>query len=179
MSDLSLTRLWIMRGAFILLSLVILFFHLLPLDTVPRGWAGPDLLLCFAFAWSIRRPEYVPAVALAGAFLLADLLLQRPPGLWALLALIACENMKVRARTLRVSNFFAEWITVSALILAIAVGYRLVLAIVLVDVPALMLTASGVVLTVICYPVVVAFTHSLMGVRKSAPGELDALGQRI
>lgn len=178
MNDLSATRLWLMRAAFLLLTLVIIFFHLLPLETTPRRWAGPDIVLAFALAWSLRRPEYVPAPALALAFLLADLLLQRPPGLWAMLALIGCENIKVRGRTLRDQNFFAEWVTVTLIVIAITVTYRVVLGIILVDLPGLSLSLSELVLTLLVYPAVVAVTHFFMGVRKAAPGELDALGQR-
>jgi rod shape-determining protein MreD len=65
MTDLSRSRLWVMRLSFVALALVILFFHLLPLETTPRPWAGPDLLLGFACAWGLRRPEYVPALFLA------------------------------------------------------------------------------------------------------------------
>ena len=79
MTDLSRSRLWLMRMGFVALGLVILFFHLLPLETTPRGWAGPDLLLGFACEGGLRRPEYVPALFLALVFLLADLLLKRPP----------------------------------------------------------------------------------------------------
>jgi rod shape-determining protein MreD len=179
MNDLSSTRLWLMRAAFLLLTLVIVFFHLLPLETTPRRWAAPDVLLAFALAWSLRRPEYVPAIALAIAFLVADLLLQRPPGLWAMLALIGCENLKVRGRTLRDQNFVAEWVNVTLIVIAIAVTYRVVLAIILVDLPGLSLSLSELVLTLLVYPAVVAVTHFFMGVRKAAPGELDALGQRI
>lgn len=179
MNDLSLTRLWLMRAGFGVLTLVILFFHLLPLDTIPRSWAGPDVLLCFALAWSMRRPEYVPALGLAVAFLLADLLLQRPPGLWALLALIGCENLKFRARSLRDANFVTEWIAAGLIIIGITISYQITLAIVLVDTPRLALTVSGLVLTILCYPVVVGLTHFTMGVRKPSAGELDALGQRM
>ena len=70
-------------------------FLLLPLQTTPRSLAGPDLLLAFAVAWCLRRPEFVPPLALALAFLLADLLLQRPPGLWALLALFTVGSAPV------------------------------------------------------------------------------------
>ena len=179
MNDLSATRLWLMRAAFLLLTLVILFFQLLPLETTPRRWSSPDILLCFALAWSMRRPEYVPALALACAFLLADLLLQRPPGLWAMLALIGCENLKSRTRGLRDANFAAEWITVGLIMIAIAMAYRVVLGIVLVDLPGLALSVSELALTLLFYPAVVAVTHFFMGVRKAAPGELDALGQRV
>lgn len=178
MNDLSLTRLWLMRGGFLLIVLVILFFQLLPLDTSPRRWAGPDLILCFALAWSLRRPEYVPPVLLAGAFLLADMLLQRPPGLWALLALLGCERIKIRGRGLRDSTFPAEWLTAATIILVIVVANRLILALMFVDIPGITLSLFELGMTVIFYPFAVFVTHALMGVRKAAPGELDALGHR-
>lgn len=178
MTDLSLTRLWLMRAGFVLLTLVIVFFHLLPLDTMPGRWAGPDLVLCFALAWSLRRPEYVPPVLLALVFLAVDLLLQRPPGLWAMFGLIGCENLKSRSRGLRDGNFASEWITVGLIMIAVTFGYRLVLALAMVDLPRLPLSLTELGMTVLAYPGAVAVSHFLMGVRKAAPGDLDALGQR-
>ncbi len=179
MNDLSPTRLFLMRAAFLLLTLVILVFQLLPLETTARSWVGPDILLAFAFAWCLRRPEYVPALTLAVAFLLADLLLQRPPGLWSLLALIGCENLKSRGRSLRDAGFGVEWMTVTVILIALAVLNRLVLALALVDVPMLTLSLSELATTILIYPAIVAVTHWVMGVRKTAPGDLDALGQRV
>jgi len=179
MNDISATRLWLMRAAFLALAMMIVFFHLLPLDTIPRGWAGPELLLCFACAWSLRRPEYVPALGLAAAFFLTDLLLQRPPGLLAALALIGCENLKSRGRNLRDGSFAMEWFTVSMIIVAVLIANRVLLAIALVDVPHLTLAVSELGMTLLSYPLVVAITHWLMRVRKTAPGDLDAMGQRI
>ncbi|APE44724.1 rod shape-determining protein MreD [Sulfitobacter alexandrii] len=179
MNDLSQTRLWAMRAAFLLLALVILFFQLLPMETTPRAWAGPNLLLCFACAWSLRRPEYVPAPALALAFLLTDLLLQRPPGLFALLALIGCENLKSRGRSLRDGGFAAEWLTVGMVMVLIMAANRLILAIVMVPVPGLTLSLSELGMSLLFYPLIVAVTHGIMRVRKTAPGDLDALGQRV
>ncbi len=178
MNDLSPTRLWLMRAAFPLLCIAILFFHLLPLQTTPRHWAGPDLILGFAFVWCLRRPEYVPAVSLALVFLLTDLLLQRPPGLWALLALLGCENLRSRGRSLRDASFAAEWVAVAVIATAIMLGYRLLLALALVNTPGIGLNLSELGLTILVYPLLVLLSHSLMGVRKSAPGDLDALGQR-
>jgi rod shape-determining protein MreD len=177
-TDLSQTRLWLMRGAFLLLVVVILFFRLLPLGTAPKSWAGPDLLLAFACAWSLRRPEYVPPVSLAVAFLLADFLLQRPPGLWALLALLGCENLKGRVRSLRDSGFASELVAVALVITVITLAERLVMAVVMLEPPQFSLSLSELVLTLLFYPLIVGITHWLMGVRKSAPGDLDALGQR-
>lgn len=179
MSDLPQTRLWTMRIGFAFLVCVILFFHLLPLETTPRRWVGPDLLLGFACAWSLRRPEYVPSLALAGLFLLADLLLQRPPGLWAALAFLGCESLKRRARGLRDTGFASEWLSVCIVITGITVAYRAGLIITLVDLPPFGLTVFETVMTMLFYPVVVAITHGLMGVRKATPGDLDGSGSRI
>lgn len=179
MTELPFARLWTMRLGFILLVCVILFFHLLPLETTPGRWVGPDFLLIFAFAWSLRRPEYVPTLALAGLFLLADLMLQRPPGLWAMLALLACERLKGRSRGMRDTGFISEWIGVCILIAAIALGYRAILMITLVDLPSFGLTVFQTILTMASYPAVAAATHALMGVRKAAPGDPDGSGGRL
>ncbi|WP_299677253.1 rod shape-determining protein MreD [uncultured Roseobacter sp.] len=179
MSEMPQARLWTMRIGFVLLVCVILFFHLLPLETTPRRWVGPDLLLAFACAWSLRRPEYVPMPALAALFLLADLLLQRPPGLWAMAALLGCENLKKRARGFRDTGFASEWLRVSIVIAGVAVLYRGGLIITLVDLPPFGLTVFETIMTMLFYPLVVAATHGLMGVRKASPGDLDGAGARL
>lgn len=139
---------------------------------------GPDFLIVFAFAWSLRRPEYVPSLLLALIFLLADLLLQRPPGLWALLALLACENLKGRSRSLRDGTFGAEWVAVAILLTGILIANRVVLSLLLVPPPQLRLSVLELGVTILVYPVVVFVSRSVMGVRRAAPGELDALGGR-
>ena len=179
MNELSAAKLWSMRAAFVLIALANLFFYLLPLETLPRSWAGPDLLVAFACAWSLRRPEYVPPLLLACVFLLTDLLLQRPPGLWALLALLACENLKGRALTLRASTFPAEWLSVLIVLISIVVANHVILAVLLVPTPPLGLTVSQLLTTILIYPLIVLITHAAMGVRKAAPGDLDANGARI
>ena len=139
--------------------------------------AGPGRiwLLGFACAWCLRRPEYVPAWSLAGLFLLADLLLQRPPGLWALLALMGCENLKSRAQScaMPVSRGMADR---GSIVIAITLANRVIWRWCWSTCPALdaepfrtghdpaILSADRLV------------THGLMGVRKAAPGDLDALG---
>jgi rod shape-determining protein MreD len=165
-----------MRLTFAALVCLILFFLLLPLETSPRRWIGPDLLLAFAFAWSLRRPEYVPAPALAALFLLADLLLYRPPGLWAAFALIGCENLKSRARGLRDGGFANEWLTVCIVLTLVAISYRTALMITLIDLPGFGLAVFELVMTMLVYPLVVGITHWVFQVRKAAPGEREGGG---
>ncbi|UOA25739.1 rod shape-determining protein MreD [Pseudosulfitobacter sp. DSM 107133] len=179
MSEQSQPRLWLMRAAFCGLVLLILFFQLLPLQTQPGQWAPPDLLMGFAFAWSVRRPEYVPALMLAALLLLADLLLQRPPGLYAALVLLACENLKGRARALRASTLVAELLTVAMLMVGVAVAYRLVHKVMLIDTAPMGLSLLQLGLTILSYPLVVLVTHSIMRVRKTGPGDLETTRGRI
>lgn len=178
MTEQSVTRLWWMRSLFALVIMTILFFQLLPLDTVPRNWAGPDLILLFACVWSLRRSEYVPIWSLALILLLADMVLQRPPGLWAAIALLGCENLKSRARGLRDGGFASEWLTVCITLFGIALAYRFALMITMIEPPSLALTFFELVITMLCYPLVVAISHAVLGVRKAAPGDLDSIGGR-
>jgi rod shape-determining protein MreD len=179
MNEYQTSRVWFMRLCFVVLALTTLFMHLLPLSTLPSAWAMPDLLFGFALAWSVRRPDFVPIILLAAVLLLADLLLQRPPGLWAVLALLCCENLKLQAPSLRAANFVIEWASVAALIFGAMVIYRLIMAILLIEQPSLGLHLIQTAMTILSYPVVVFITHALMGVRKSIPGDLDASGGRL
>ncbi len=178
MSELGISqRIWLMRTAFAMLVLFILFVHLLPLQTKPPvHFAPPDMLMLFAFAWSVRRPELVPSLLLATLFLLADLLLQRPPGLWALLLLLASERLKTQSLSLRDAGFFTECLSVGAMILSVFVGYRVILALLIVDLPPLGIWIVHAVMTLLFYPFAVFVTHWVMGVRKSAPGDLGPGG---
>lgn len=176
MSDQTTVKLLGMRIIFGLIVCTVLFFHLLPLETSPRWWVGPDLIMAFACAWSLRRPEYIPVTLLAGLFLLADLLLFRPPGLWAVVALLGCENLKSRARSLRDGSFASEWLSVCIVLTVVAVGYRTALMITFIEPPSLGLSVFELLMTMLFYPLVVGITHWVLGVRKTAPGALDTSG---
>jgi len=178
MANQSLSRLWVMRAAFLGLALLIMFFHLIPLDTVPRRWAPPDLLIAFAFAWCLRRPDFAPALSIAAAMLMADLLFQRPPGLMAVLVVLGSEYLKNRAAGLREASFAGEWLAVCLTLLAITVLNRLVLGLLAVQQAQMSLSLIQMVMTMLAYPLVVLVTQFGLGVRKLAPSEADAMGGR-
>ena len=173
------SRLWIMRGWFLVLATLLMFFHLLPLDTVPRRWAGPDLLIAFVFAWGLRRPDFVPILSIAAVMLMADLMFQRPPGLLALLVLMGTENLRLRFAGLRDASFAGEWIAVCIVLVAITLANRLVLAILAVQQAPLGLTLMQMLMTLAIYPLVVLVTQSLFGVRVLTPSDADARVSRI
>lgn len=172
-------RTWIMRGTFVLLAVAIMFYHLLPLDMMPPRYAGPDLLVAMCFAWALRRPDYVPALSVAGVMLLADIMFQRPPGLWAALVLLATEILKSRDRRDRETTFAMEWIGVATTLAAITIVYRLTLALLIVPSGTSFLALMQYAMTVICYPLVVMVSQYPLGVRRLAPGDFDHAGRNL
>lgn len=167
-----------MRAVFVLLALGILFWQLLPLGTLPPSWAGPDLLIALTFAWALRRPDYVPALLIAMVILLADLLLQRPPGLMAFLVVLGTEQLKTRAIGLRDASFAGEWAAAGLVVIAVFVLNRVILSLLMVDQAPLGLTLIQILMTILIYPLVVFVSHLFLGVRKLAPGDDDAIGSR-
>lgn len=176
MAEAQGAALWLGRATFVALGVAVIFFALLPLDTgVPR-WAPPDLLLALCLAWSARRPDLVPALSIAAVALLADLLYQRPPGLFAALTLLGCTYLKSRARSLRDAGFWVEWATAAGVMVAIAVSYRAGLALVAVPQPPLGLFLVQAMTTVAAYPAVVVASRLFFGLRRS--GASDPAGAR-
>jgi rod shape-determining protein MreD len=167
-----------MRLAFPVLALILMFFHLLPLDTLPSRWAPPDLLLALALAWSLRRPDFVPAVLIGATMLVADMMFQRPPGLFAMLVVLGCEFLKSRVMPHRETAFAAEWLAVAVVICGIVVLNRSILAVLAVAQAPLGLTLMQAVLTIAAYPLVVVLSQTLLGVRKLSPAEAEVLGSR-
>ena len=169
---------WSMRAVYLLICLVLIFLHLLPLDTLPRGWAGPDLMLALTFAWVLRRPDFVPVLLIAAVFLLTDLLFQRPPGLWSALVVVGSQALRNREAGLRDLTFGMEWLNVAMTLVAMTLGYRIILALLLVDQVPLGLSLMEMVATLLAYPLVVFVSRIVLRVRKIAPGEVDMQGGR-
>ena len=96
MADIAAPRNWTGRAIFLCIALAVVVVQLLPLQTLPPDWAGPDILLAITVVWVSRRPDHVPLWLVAGLFLLVDLLFQRPPGLMAALVLLLTEFLRAR-----------------------------------------------------------------------------------
>ncbi|MDT8854190.1 rod shape-determining protein MreC [Paracoccaceae bacterium Fryx2] len=171
--------LWLHRGIFVAVALVLLFLRLLPLGGLAGEWPGPDLLMCLVLAWVLRRPDYLPALLIALVVLVEDFVLMRPPGLWAAIVLLASEFLRSRAALTRELSFVAEWLMVAGLMLAMLLGYRLVFAVAFLPQPDFGYAMVQSVVTMLCYPAVVGLSWLALDVRKPAMGEVDAMGRRL
>jgi rod shape-determining protein MreD len=176
MIDPMTTNRVLFRFVFLAIATVILFIRLLPLQTIPGQWAAPDFLVCIVLAWVLRRPDYVPVLLIAVVVLVVDMVLMRPPGLHAALVILGAEFLRARAASVREMPFALEWASVAAVVLAILIGNRVILLLVLVDRPPPGLSFAQFAATVLAYPVVVAFSRFALGIRNIAPGEADKSG---
>lgn len=179
MAEAPRARLWIGRATWAALMLGMVFLRLLPLDTLPRNWAPPDLMLAITLVWAARRPDFLPVWLVGLVFFGADLLFQRPPGLWAALVVLLTEWLRRRAAGFRSLPFLLEWMTVAIGVAGITIAYRSVLFATMTPQAPLHLTVVQAALTVLCYPAVVGLAHLVFGVSRPAPGAVDSLGHRI
>ncbi|PWJ16999.1 rod shape-determining protein MreD [Jannaschia seohaensis] len=171
------SAIWGYRLAFFGLSSAILFFALLPFGPPEDGVPGPDLLVCLAFAWILRRPDYVPVWLLVPILLLADALLMRPLGLWTLVTLLGSEYLRRRVDHTEVKTFWSEVAAVAAVIAGMFVINHLAMLLLLAQTAPLLDQGLHLLATVVFYPLTAIFSQ-LIGVRRLAPGELDTLGTR-
>ena len=172
------SHLWSYRATFVFLVALVAFAQLLPLSPGPGAIPGPDVILLIAFSWIVMRPDFVPVALLAGVFLLVDLLLMRPPGLWTALVVLGGEFLRSRQAQLRAASFVMEWALVGGLIVVITIAYGVILAIFGVTQPSLGLTIMRLLFTIFCYPLVVILAGRAFGLRKVRAGDQDGFGQR-
>jgi len=167
------------RLLFLGLAAFFLFLRLLPLSAMPARIPGPDLVLALTLLWVLRRPEQVPAPMIAAVFLVEDLMTGRPPGLWAAIVLGGTEFLRAREQGLRDAHFLFEWMGAGLVVLAMILFNRLVLALFVVPQAALGPEMLHGVMTILAYPVLAIALQTTVGLRRAAPGEVDAMGRRI
>jgi len=164
---------------FLAVALILTFVRLLPLQTTAGHLPGPDLLVCVIFAWMVRRPEYLSALMIGVVVLSEDMLLMRPPGLWAALVLIGAEFIRARSALTRELSFGVEWLLVSGVIFAVTFANRTILGLAFVDQPAFGFSLMQIIWSILAYPAVVALSRYGLDLYKPAMGQVDALGRRM
>ena len=161
---------------YLALSVIILFFQLIPLHFVPSHFAGPDLLMAITLAWTIRRPEFVPTLLVAVVYLLADFLLQRPPGLLSLLVILGCKLIETQSIRLRTSSFTNEWIFIGCIITSIILLFWMVQALVGISQAPIKVNFVQITFTFLLSPLIVVISHLFFLIRKSRMPVEDIIG---
>jgi rod shape-determining protein MreD len=170
----SARYLWGYRALFLVLCAGVITSKMLPLSLGATGIPGPDLLLALTLAWLLRQPALVPLGSILVVFLLADFLFQRPPGLWTLLVVLACESLRRRRLSMTEFTFFLEWSAFAGAVFALILLERLVLWLLMVDLAPLGLSLAHAIVTAAIYPIVVAVSKFLFGLRKIGAAQAEA-----
>jgi len=157
---------------------VLIFAELLPLGSGAERGPRPDLPAVLAFAVLLRRPGLAPVWLLAVLWLLGDMLLQRPPGLWAALLLLVFEFTRDREPRFRDLAFVLEWGFVALALLAATLANRLLLALSLSPLPDAGAVMLHYIVTVLAYPPVVLFCYFILRIHKPTPDEAFRYGHR-
>jgi rod shape-determining protein MreD len=179
MAEALATRRWAYRCLYVLVSVVVIGIGLLPLGDGTAGLPGPDLAVVIAFAWVLRRPDCVPPLLLALVVLLADAFSLRPLGLWAALVVMGAEFLRTRQGMLRDLPFMAEWALITGVLITLTLAYWAILTVLMVVQPGLGQLLLRAFASALVYPAVVALSAMVFGLRRMAPGEVDALGHRL
>ncbi len=169
-------HLWSWRLLYPLICAAIVFLQLIPLQTVPTPIPPPDFLMALTFAWVVRRPDQIPVISVAIVFFLTDVLLQRPLGLGVALMIVACEFLRSRSPFMREFPFALEWGVTAIIIIAVALGTRFSLQILMLSPPPFDLAAWQVLATVLTYPVMVLFCRVVLKVSYLFPGDRESGG---
>lgn len=167
MGSAPLTRQLLGPGLYLLLAGGLILARLVPLPGGPGAMPGPDLLFCVTIAWVLRRPDLLPVGLIAAAALSADLLLQRPPGLWAALLVLAAEYMRGRSQPGQEPSFGGELLLVSLTYAGLVFANWALLVIFAVPHPPLLGMLAQVPATALAYPLVVLLLVHLLGIRRT------------
>ena len=170
----TLWHIWGFRIGYVLLAMGYICYQLLPLGPAEGLLVAPDLLLALTIAWVLRQPSVVPIGLIALVFLMADFLLQRPPGLLTAITLLVTEFLKFRRIPITEFNFLIEWSWVAGAVLAITVAERMALWVLLAPQTSLGLALVHALTTVAVYPIIVLISHYLLGLHRLGPADAEA-----
>jgi len=121
--------------------------------------AFPDVMFALFAAWVIRRPMSAPIIGIAFLGVLADAMMMRPLGLWALVLFVGMELLRTSERAFRDIPFLLEWLYVSVLLALMLILQNLLLFVSFDSVYGFSDVFWHWVRTVAVYPVIVALIH--------------------
>ncbi len=158
-------RHWSNMLLFLFIGLLAIGIPMIPMGLAANATPFPDLLFTVIAAWVIRRPDSAPMFLVVFLAVLADALLMRPLGLWAVLLLLGSEGLRAGQRAFRDIPFLLEWAYVAGLFVVLNLLRNLLLLVSFSPMPGFGVEFWHIVRTVAIYPLVVAFLHWILRIR--------------
>ena len=135
------------------IGLLIIFFQILPLQTTPQSWSGPNILLVFFAALVIKRPEFTSSLLIAVVFLIEDFFLMRPPGLMSSLTVLGLYILKTKFQNQEETSLVFVWGNVAICLTLILLICYFVSKLLFIPSAGLRLTIMEITLTLAIYPI--------------------------
>ena len=135
------------------IGLLIIFFQILPLQTTPQSWSGPNVLLVFFAALVIKRPEFTSSILIAVVFLIEDFFLMRPPGLMSSLTVLGLYILKRKFQNQEDTSLVFVWGNVAICLTLILLICYFVSKLLFIPSAGLRLTIMEITVTLAIYPI--------------------------
>ena len=142
------------------IGLLIIFFQILPLQTIPQTWSGPNVLLVFFAAIVSKRPEFTSSFLIASIFLIEDFFLMRPPGLMSALTVLGFYFLRRKFQNREVNSFIFGWGSVATWFSIILLLYYFISVLLFIPSAGFKLTLMELLMTLALYPVFSALIGS-------------------
>ena len=135
------------------IGLLIIFFQILPLQTTPQAWSGPNVLLVFFAAIVTKRPEFTSSFLVGSIFLIEDFFLMRPPGLMSSLTVLGFYFLKRKFQYKESNSLLFGWGSVTACLTIILLLYYFISILLFIPSAGFRLTLMELIVTLALYPV--------------------------
>ena len=112
----------------------------------------PDLLTCLIFAILINRPKLCPPYIILLIYVLSDIILMKPIGLYCALIFMAAELIRKYNQVIRKESFLVHWLIFLSCLAVIQVIYVSVHKLFFMPSPQLILLTKQFLLTAFFYP---------------------------
>jgi rod shape-determining protein MreD len=135
------------------IGLLIIFFQILPLQTTPQTWSGPNVLLVFFAAIVTKRPEFTSSFLIAFIFLIEDFFLMRPPGLMSSITVLGFYFLKRKFQNQEEMSSLFGWGSVATCLSSIMMIYYFISIFLFIPSAGFRLTLMEIIVTLALFPI--------------------------
>jgi rod shape-determining protein MreD len=135
------------------IGLLIIFFQILPLQTTPQTWSGPNVLLVFFAAIVTKRPEFSSSFLIAIIFLIEDFFLMRPPGLMSSMTVLGFYILKRKFQNQEEMPLLFGWGSVATCLSFILLIYYFISILLFIPSAGFRLTLMEIMVTLALFPI--------------------------